>query len=252
VRDRPLLESVEFAVNPEPRCPCVLLLDTSGSMEGDRIDALNDGLRAFRRQLVGDGLAARRVEVAIVTFDSHVRVAQPFVTVDRFTPPTLTASGGTRMGGGIEAALTLLEARKSLYKSNGIAYYRPWIVLITDGKPEGESPAAVERARRRLRDAERRKRAMLFAVAVEGADVHALRGFTDGDLYELDGMEFRELFVWLSTSMQVVSHSADSETVALPPIRWVSRIRRFISENEQIIRESALVVRLLVKVATGV
>jgi len=28
-----LEESVEFALNPEPRCACVLLLDTSGSMQ---------------------------------------------------------------------------------------------------------------------------------------------------------------------------------------------------------------------------
>src|SRR5262245_10239271 len=37
---------LEFADNPEPRCPCVLLVDTSGSMKGDRIRALTDGLRA--------------------------------------------------------------------------------------------------------------------------------------------------------------------------------------------------------------
>ena len=68
--NRRLLESAEFADNPEPRCPCLLLVDTSGSMKGERIDSLNEGLRTFRRELLRDGLAARRVEVAVVTFDS--------------------------------------------------------------------------------------------------------------------------------------------------------------------------------------
>src|SRR5271154_6652974 len=82
---------VEFADNPDPRCPCVLLLDTSGSMNGAPIKALNDGLAAFRDELSNDALARRRVEVAVVTFGAEVKVAQDFVTVDSFTPPTLEA-----------------------------------------------------------------------------------------------------------------------------------------------------------------
>src|SRR4051794_4816078 len=73
---------LEFADNPEPRCPCVLLLDTSKSMSGQRIDALNQGLVAFRDELLKDSLARQRVEIAIVTFGGSVRVIQNFVTVD--------------------------------------------------------------------------------------------------------------------------------------------------------------------------
>jgi uncharacterized protein with von Willebrand factor type A (vWA) domain len=32
-----LEESVEFVINTQPRCACVLILDTSGSMVGKRI-----------------------------------------------------------------------------------------------------------------------------------------------------------------------------------------------------------------------
>ena len=46
-----LEEAVEFAENPEPRCPCVLLLDTSGSMNGPALDALNEGLKSFKNDL---------------------------------------------------------------------------------------------------------------------------------------------------------------------------------------------------------
>ena len=60
-----LEDAVEFAENPEPRCPCVLLLDTSGSMRGEPIAALSEGLKAFKEDLTKDPLASRRVELAV-------------------------------------------------------------------------------------------------------------------------------------------------------------------------------------------
>ena len=56
------LEMAEFADNPEPRCPVVLVLDTSGSMNGMPIMELNEGLRAFGTALKADRLASLRVE----------------------------------------------------------------------------------------------------------------------------------------------------------------------------------------------
>ena len=114
------LEEVEFAENPEPRCPCILLLDTSGSMQGEKISLLNEGLKTFQQALNEDGLAARRVEVAIITFDSSIHVAQDFISADSFLPPTLTAQGATHIGGGIQKALDMIQARKKMYK--GISY----------------------------------------------------------------------------------------------------------------------------------
>ena len=55
---------VEFADNPEPRCPCILLLDTSGSMRGAKIAELNKGLEIFADELRCDTMAAKRVEIA--------------------------------------------------------------------------------------------------------------------------------------------------------------------------------------------
>ena len=89
----------EFADNPEPRCPCLLLLDTSGSMEGPAIEELNNGLILFKHELCGDSLAMKRVEVAVVTF-GPVRTLADFQTPDQFEAPRLEASGDTPMGMG--------------------------------------------------------------------------------------------------------------------------------------------------------
>lgn len=213
--------AVEFADNPEPRCPCVLLLDTSGSMAGERIAALNGGLVTFRNDITKDSLASRRVEIAIVSFNSEVRLIQDFLTMDKFQPPTLTASGQTHMGGAIERALDLTDARKKTYRENGISYYRPWIFMITDGTPEGEADQIVQRAAARVKTKEAAKGVAFFAVGVEGADMKRLAQIAVRTPIKLQGLKFGPMFVWLSASMQGVSHSdPDDVMVPLPAVGW--------------------------------
>ncbi|HLK56095.1 MAG TPA: VWA domain-containing protein [Chthonomonadaceae bacterium] len=215
-----LEEAVEFAENPEPRCPCVLLLDTSGSMKGAPLDALNAGLQTYKHDLSKDILASRRVEVAVVTFNSEITVVQDFVTADQFLPPTLTAQGLTHMGGGIHKALDMVQARKAQYRANGIAYYRPWVFMITDGAPQGEPDGVVEQAAQRIRDDEAANRIAFFAVGVENADMERLGRIVVRTPVKLIGLNFVEMFVWLSASMQKISQSKVSEQVALPPPGW--------------------------------
>ena len=86
--------AVEFAANPEPRCPCVLVLDCSASMAGQRLQELQKGLAQFREELLGDPLARKRVEVAVVTFGGSVKLACDFTTIEHFEPPRLQAVVG--------------------------------------------------------------------------------------------------------------------------------------------------------------
>ncbi|MBW3536965.1 MAG: VWA domain-containing protein [Actinobacteria bacterium] len=209
-----LEEQVEFATNPEPRCACVLLLDTSASMGGRPIAALNEGLRAFAADIGTDTLASRRVEVAIVTFgQGGAQAVQGFLSAGQFVAPTLTAGGSTPMGAGINQALDMVENRKRDYRANGVAYYRPWVFLITDGEPTDPwSDAAT-----RVAEAEEANGLAFFAVGVEGANMDVLRQISVREPMKLDGLKFTELFVWLSQSQRRVSASRVGEQAALPP-----------------------------------
>jgi uncharacterized protein YegL len=211
----PELDAVEF-LDQQPRCACVLLLDTSGSMGGDPINALNAGLQTFRDELVKDDLAKKRVEVAIVEFNSRVNVVQDFVQAEDFQPPTLAATGSTSMGAGIEKAIELVKARKEKYKANDITYYRPWIFMITDGGPTD----SVQQATAQVKEGEAKKGFAFFAVGVQGADMNALKNIAVRDPRMLAGLKFGELFEWLSASMQRVSQSNPGEMVPMEKPGW--------------------------------
>ncbi len=220
--DLTILEKAPFAENAEPRCACILVLDTSGSMQGAPIAALNQGIKDFGEAVNADPVASRRVETAIITFDSNVRVLQDFVTMNHYKAPTLHAQGLTKTGSAILTALDLIETRKSLYRQVGVDYYRPWILLVTDGEPQGDSDETLQLAASRLRTAETEGKVAMFAVGVQGADLTRLAELSVRVPLRLDGLDFKGLFLWLSASMTSVSRSRVDEKIALPPPGWAS------------------------------
>jgi uncharacterized protein YegL len=200
----------DFAENPEPRCPCILLLDTSVSMRGEPIAELNAGLVTFKDELMADNLAAKRVEVAIVTF-GPVQIAHDFQTAEYFQPPSCVARGDTPMGAAITYALELLRQRKETYRAHGIVFYRPWVFLITDGGPTDRWAAAAAQ----VRAGEASKAFAFFAVGVQGANMEVLGQMSMREPLKLQGVRFRDLFVWLSNSMKSISRSTPGDEVPL-------------------------------------
>ena len=201
----------DFAENPEPRVPCVLLLDVSGSMGGQPIRELNEGLTVYKDELAADALASKRVEVAVVTFGGIVQTACDFTTADAFFPPNLVATGDTPMGAAVTQAIDMVHERKQIYRASGIAYYRPWIFLITDGAPTDEWQTAAKR----VIEGETSKAFSFFAVGVEGANMDILKQMSKREPLRLKGLRFRDLFQWLSNSQQSVSRSTPGDEVPL-------------------------------------
>lgn len=217
----------ELASNPDPRCPCALLLDASHSMASDgKVTALNRGLRRFRETLIEDPLAKRRVEVTSIVFGDEVRTVHDFVEARAMPSFEVHTNGATPMARAVLTALDLIDARKQQYDAAGVDYYRPWLFVLTDGEPT-DDPALWRAATERLRRLDERRSVSVFAIGVEGADMDRL-----GELssrrppQRLAGLRFEELFEWLSRSLTAVSHSEPSgsggsdvaqQQVPLPP-----------------------------------
>ena len=211
-------EQITFATSDFASNPGILLLDVSGSMNGRPINELNAGLVTFRDELLADPLALKRVELGIVTF-GPVHVEQPFTSAANFFPPILFAQGDTPMGAAITKALDMVEERKREYRANGISYYRPWIFLITDGAPTDEWQAAANKVFRGEED----KRFAFFSIGVQGADMKTLAQISVRQPLPLQGLQFRELFSWLSSSLRSVSRSTPGTEVVLEaPKGWTS------------------------------
>jgi len=145
---------------------------------------------------------------------------QDFISLDHeMGPPTLEAWGDTPMGGALELGLKTLEARKAVYRANGIQYYRPWMFLITDGAPT-DGPRW-QHAAQRVQEADVTRRLAFFTVGVEGADMAILNDIASPTRPPLllRGIRFRDLFQWLSASMRRVSMSrVGSDRIQLPPV----------------------------------
>ena len=184
----------------------------------EKIEHLNNGLITLKDSLMGDEHASRRVELAVITF-GPVNIVNDFYTATNFNPPKLHASGMTPMGEAIETAIDMVNTRKEEYKRNGIKYYRPWILLLTDGEPNDN----YSRASRMIREGEETKAFSFFAVGVQGANMDKLAEISVRKPLPLSGLKFSELFVWLSASMTTVSHSIiGSGSVKLPEPTWTN------------------------------
>lgn len=241
--DNLLLRVEDLVNNPTPRVPICLCLDTSGSMgavEGDcvstgrtvyedgktwnivtggtsRIDELQKGVELFYQAIRDDEVAVYSAEICIVAFNNNASMVMDFATVDRQEEiPLLKAKGDTAMGEGVNLALDLLERRKNEYKEKGVDYYQPWLVLMTDGEPNG-NPAELARAIDRTSIMVNDKKLSVFPIGIgDEADMKTLSSFSPKrPALRLQGLKFKEFFEWLSQSVSRTSQSTPGEKVVL-------------------------------------
>ena len=202
--------------NPCQRLPVCLCLDISGSMGNNgKIDQLNRGVALFYKSIQDDEITTNSAEISVVTFGEYPPVAKcvrDFARVDiQQTPPVLTASGYTPLGEGVNLALDLLEKRKESYRKAGISYFRPWLIIMSDGNPEGHSPAELVRAQQRVAKMTAGKGVLSLPISIGSYDNPELAKFGDGALLHLKEDSFSNFFKWLHKSVSESSSSTPGE-----------------------------------------
>ena len=215
------IPDVALQSNTDERTPVVLVLDSSGSMEGDRIDALNAGLVELENAMKKDPTTSTRGRVLVIQFGGNNDVSiGTWQDAIEFSAPKLEANGRTPTGAAIMAALEAIEMQKTELKNSGIAYKRPILMLMSDGEPTDEW----ENAAKACKVAEAANKVTVFTIGIgEEANLETLGKFSSKGALKIKGLHFNELFVWLSASIKAVSQTKKGESAQLSPVdSWAS------------------------------
>ena len=115
----------------------------------------------------------------------------------------------------MEEAIRLVEDRKAWYKETGQKYYRPWIVVMTDGEPYGNraSQSDIDNISSRVAADTAAKKYFMMGIGVGEANMELLGKMCGGKALPLSGTKFTEFFKWLSNSLSMVSTSKEGDKV---------------------------------------
>jgi uncharacterized protein YegL len=203
--------------NPDkPQAACALLLDTSRSMRGAPIRALEQGLETYREFLSKDEEAKMIVETCIISFNDEAKVVHPFSSVEQIPKVELNAGGWTSMGAAIELGIDQIEARKQYYKEEGIDYYRPFLVVITDGAPTDlKSKQRFADLQTKLQAGAKDRKFIPLLFGTNNANFDKLKELVgdSGQVAGIDGARFEEFFRWLSKSVSGIKDSRPGDTI---------------------------------------
>lgn len=172
----------------------------------------------FFDTIKNDETALYSADISIITFSGYgEKCIRDFSDIStKAIPPVITTSGHTPMGEAINLSLDMLEKRKDEYKKNGVDYYQPWLVIMSDGEPNGD-PYELDKAIQRTNELVNLKKLSVFAIGIgEDADMDVLAKISPKRKpLKLKGLNFSEFFVWLSQSVVAVSQSMPGDTVKL-------------------------------------
>jgi uncharacterized protein YegL len=191
------------------RLPVYLVLDTSGSMSGEPIEAVKNGVQILISNLRSDPHALETAYLSVITFNSDANQVVPLTDLASFQEPTINAQGTTSLG----EALTLLstcmdrEIVKSSAEKKGD--WKPLVFIMTDGQPTDDW-------QRGLKEFQKRKTGLVVACgAGGGADTGILKQITEVvvSLDTTDSGTIKSFFKWVSSSITTSSKKVETAGV---------------------------------------
>ncbi len=183
------------------RLPVYLLLDTSGSMSGEPIEAVKNGVQVMISSLRQNPQAIETAFISVITFDSSARQLIPLTDLASFQMQEIKANGTTSLGEALNLVSNCIlnEVKQTTAESKGD--WKPLVFIMTDGVPTDNWQSGL---------AEFKKRKVAFTVACaagSGADTNALKQITDNvvSLDTADGASIAKFFAWVTASIGVTS-----------------------------------------------
>ena len=188
------------------RLPVYLLVDTSGSMHGEAIEAVRNGLQVLVSALRQDPYALETAYLSVITFNSSAQQITPLTELMNFQVPDIQASGTTAMG----EALTLLADCIKREVVQGSAEvkgdWKPVVFLLSDGAPTDSISKGIE-ALKSVKIG-----TSVACAAGASADSNTLKQITEivVSLDTADANSIKAYFKWVSASISVSSQKIES------------------------------------------
>ena len=196
-----------------------ICIDTSGSMRGEPIEAVNAGLQALMTSLRQNPYALESVHLNITTFDSQIKTVLPMTPLEQVVPPEIVCpeSGATFLGGVLEEVVQAVQRDRIVGNANQKGDWRPMLIVLTDGKPTDLLVySEVIPKIKQLGFGN-----IVACAAGPKADANYLKQLTDCvvSLDTMDANSFAKFFQWVSSTVTQTSISAGSPTqsITLPP-----------------------------------
>lgn len=202
------------------RLPVYLLLDVSGSMRGEPIEAVKTGLRAMVDALRQDPHALDSVHISIITFAREVSVLTPLTALVDLQLPQIAEpeSGPTHTGMALEYLCKCVDSEVFLGSDERKADWQPIMFLMTDGRPSDK-----QKFNEVVAEVKKRNFASVIACAAGGrVTKDDLIVLTDQvyTLEQMDGASFEALFKWVTVAIEMnnVSRGVTGEApIPQPP-----------------------------------